>query len=298
MNTSENPHPSSYYQRRDIGTLKISGADRLDLLHRLTTNDVRDLKPGRSAQTALLTTKGRIIDILTIHCFDDHLLVNCAGGNQSAVQNYLAKYTITEDFHTSDATDKYGIVSLYGDGITEILDSISKILGNHLVSIAKDGTGYIVVLQINSKDSLTNALNDSGFSELTQDEYELFRIKSGIPVFAKELTDDFNPLDAGLERMISFTKGCYLGQEIIARLHSYHKVQHRLAVMELEGDCEPHLPAVIYEGEEQSGTITSCTRDTQTGKTYCLGYVGMQTKEDEVMELRENEVTYPVKILS
>jgi aminomethyltransferase len=104
-----------YYKRQDIGCLLATGRDRLDLLHRLSTNDLLSLTPGTGTITVLTSDKGRIVDLLTVYCFADHLLLLCSSGNQDTVLRYLDKYTITEDFTINDISAKFKIYSILGD---------------------------------------------------------------------------------------------------------------------------------------------------------------------------------------
>ena len=312
MDTIEINTLPCFYRRADLGVLHITGSDRLDLLHRLTTNDLLSLKPGQWRETVLTNSKGRIIDLLSVYCFEDHLLTICSNGNQSTVLAHLEKYTITEDFHVEDATNKYSIVEVFpspgktktGILASDLLTNIQSLnfstlyTGTGSVFVGKNNNldnCYITVYQHINSDGLKEEYRDDGFTEMPQEKYELLRISTRIPKFGKELTNAYNPLDAELERAVSYTKGCYLGQEIIARLHSQKKVQHKLTKMELVGMLELQTPLALFTEEKQVGTLTSSAVDKEHGKTVALGYVDRDVNAS-TLELQNDGKRYDVVV--
>jgi folate-binding protein YgfZ len=136
------------------------------------------------------------------------------------------------------------------------------------------------------------SLSDSQLGEalssdvLSGDEYDRLRIMRGVPLMGKELSLDVNPLEAGLKRCISFTKGCYIGQEVIARLDSYNKLQRTIAAFEILSQS-PVLPGIIEADGEEVGWTTSHCMDSAGARQYALGYLRIDSAQRSLF-LRSN----------
>jgi folate-binding protein YgfZ len=137
--------------------------------------------------------------------------------------------------------------------------------------------GYDVIAPAKHANGLRKALLSAGSPDgvpvLGHDARELLRIEAGIPLFGRELGEDYNPLEAGLREAISFTKGCYIGQEVIARLNTYHKVQKHLVSMAFQGSVAPPAGARLVVGGQDAGWVTSAIFSPVHGRVLALGYL-------------------------
>ena len=231
----------------DRGLLRMVGEDALDLLHRLSTQDLLTLQPSEGAATVLTTSKGRILDVLVVQRRADSLRLHVSPGNQPRVLEWLDAYTILEDSEASDVTGEHGQLLVFGPVAGEVVTTAASDpalgsldlfhhrdvrLGGTDVTITKAeapaGGGFHVAAPRGELASARQALIDAGAVPVDGGMFEVLRVEAGLPAFGSELDERWNPHEAGLERHISYTKGCYIGQEVIARLDAYDKVQREL----------------------------------------------------------------------
>jgi hypothetical protein len=259
----------------DLGThkgrLSLIGSDALDLLDRLTTNRISDLTSTGMGMGAVLTTnKGRIIDLLGIHVEEKGLMVVTSGNATEKVSDWIDFYTIMEDVqikNVSDQTFHFRVIGTSSE--IEILPDTTGMKPFHGVQIELAGVPSLAIsLQVGNLtcidligsvvrgDSVQSKL-DEYFREIPIEDYNHFRIEAGEPAYGSELTEEFNPLEAGLLPYISFNKGCYIGQEVVARLNTYDKVQRKLVKFKWDSvDCE--LSGKVIEDEDRIvGVMTS-----------------------------------------
>lgn len=273
------------------GRLRMTGGDSLDLLHRLSTQDLWHIAPGQGVQTVLASEKGRVVDLLTVYRFPEHLLLTTAPGNQGAVLAWLDKYTISEDSQALDVTSSTAMLALLGPAAAAMLTGVGggaldglplhhhaqAVLGGREVTLARAllpaGGGFIVMCDSDALPAVRGVLLAAGAMELGTAVYEALRIEAGIPVFGAELGEEHNPLEAGLEECISFSKGCYIGQEVIARLDTYQKVQRRLVALRLSAGPAPASGTpLLHEGAEV-GRVTSSAQEPGQDAPVALAYV-------------------------
>ncbi len=277
--------------QRPSGRLRCSGEDALDLLNRLSTNALMDLPESGGANTALTSNKGRIIDMLFVLRQHDRLLVITSPGNESRVREWLDFYTIIEDVEIEDITDSTTSVSLVGPASADLLSRVSRppipapapgssvavsVHGIEATAIRRDVGGIMafdLIAPAPGGPALDAALTDAGAVRADPEVMERVRIEQGVPAFGAELGEAYNPLEAGLQPIISYTKGCYIGQEVIARLTTYDKVQKRLVRLRWAPGADIAPAAKLIHDGKQAGIVTSASQDAGTGAGIGLGYV-------------------------
>lgn len=272
--------------RSRIGRLKVSGDDALDLLNRLSTNKLDDLAIDAVMGAVLTTNKGRIIDLLFALRQVDYLLLLTAPETRRRVAEWIDFYTFVEDVTVEDATDDTTMFSLMGDGATDALPSLSDLppYGSAALDVDRvaalalrtDFAGaraYDLIAPASDAQRLWDGLTDRGATPVGYAASELLRIERGIPLQGRELTEDYNPLEANLWDFISFNKGCYIGQEVVARLNAYDKVQRHLARLSWEdGDVHPAQGDALCADGRRIGALTSVA-PPEAGRSVGLGYV-------------------------
>jgi folate-binding protein YgfZ len=244
----------------------------LGLLHRLSTGEVAELQPGEGRPTVVTTAKGRILArLIVFHLGDEGILALGGPGTGDRVRTHLTKYALGEDIGLSDAPagPAYAIV---GPRWLEVAKAIGiPDLAPFATAMTADGT----------RVARTNGFDDDGMlvfgappdaPSLSPEELEAWRILTMRRLAGRELTEDYNPLEAGLADSVSFTKGCYVGQEVVARLNTYDKVARGVVALEMEG-AAPLPGARLAHGEREIGTVTSAVVDPRTGAIAALGYV-------------------------
>jgi folate-binding protein YgfZ len=291
--------------RSRVGRLRVSGEDAVDLLERLSTNALTELQAGDGAATVLTSNKGRILDLLLVLRRDDHLLLLTGAENQGKVAEWIDFYAIVEDVAVRDATDETAMVTVTGPGSPLLVEQVTGQRTSEMGlyesrSATLDGVevlvvrtdviglpGYDLVMPADGRsqvvDALLGASHDPAPAEVGTETFEAARVERGVPAFGHELTEDFNPLEAGLIDIISFTKGCYVGQEVVARLNTYKKVQKRLVGMRWDGEAGLEAGAKLTLDGKQVGVVTSVATSPRTGRGVGLGYVRLAHAREGVV---------------
>ncbi len=289
--------------RSGWGLLKITGADRLRYLHNQSTNDFEKLKPGQGCDTVFVTSTARTLDLATAYVTEDSVLVLVSPHRQSQLLAWLDRFIFPFDkVELTDISENTAIFSVLGQQSTNLLSNLTSetilltdAADNQLVTIAGAAvrvaqgsglatSGYTLIMDLHGAGTVWSKLIAEGAVPFGDRLWESLRIQQGRPTPDRELTEDYNPLEAGLWQTISFEKGCYIGQETIARLNTYKGVKQKLWGIKLDRAVEPHTPITVEDSK--IGILTSYT-DTPTG-SFGLGYirtkaggVGLQVKVGE-----------------
>ena len=278
-------HDASY-----VGRIRATGDDVLDLLHRLSTNDLASIPHGQGAPTILTSDRGRIIDLVTVLNLGDHVLLLTSPETPETVLQWLDKYTIVEDVTLEDVTASTAMISVMGPNAASLLGTLSCMdLASFQVHQSSQGTiagvqcyivrrelgnipRYEVVVQGDDAEQVWREVAATA-KPLGHQAYEALRVEEGVPEYGAELGESYNPLEAGLWGSISFNKGCYIGQEVIARLDTYQKVQRHLVSLSFAHDASVR-PGIklAWEGKEV-GQVTSVAGVPTTGAQIGMGYV-------------------------
>jgi len=282
---------AALFDRSDVGRLRLRGEDALDLLERLSTNALTELAVGEGISTVLTSNKGRIIDLLFVLREPDSLLVLTGPQTRAKVADWIEFYTIVEDVVIDDVTDETTMLSIAGASAAALLDRVVSpgagdtslyrsapvTVGDADATVMRtDFTGapaYDIVLSASSAGSLRERLIEGGATPVGAEALEAVRIERGVPVSGKELGEAYNPLEAGLKGIVSFTKGCYVGQEVVARLDTYDKVQKHLVGITWDSDALPGPDARVVLDGKQVGVVTSAVRSPRLNSSIGLGYV-------------------------
>ena len=256
---------------RHKGRLSLIGSDALDLLDRLTTNRISDLtRTGMGMGAVLTTNKGRIIDLLGVHVEEKGLMIVTSGNATEKVSDWIDFYTIMEDVQVKNISDQTFHFRVIGTSPEiEILPDTTDMKPFHGVQTEIAGVASLAIsLQVGNLscidligsavrgDSVQSKL-DEYLKEIRIEEYNHFRIDAGEPAYGSELTEEFNPLEAGLLPYISFNKGCYIGQEVVTRLNTYDKVQRKLVKFKWDSENCDLSGKVIEDEDRVVGVMTS-----------------------------------------
>jgi tRNA-modifying protein YgfZ len=302
------------------GRIKVSGDDRLNFLHNQSTNNFQILKPGQGCDTVFVTSTARTIDLATAYVREDAVILLVSPNRRQYLMEWLDKYIFFADkVELSDITQYTNTFSLIGPGSDAVIEKlgigelIGQPYGSHQVyTIAPaEGVriavgsglaapGYTFTFPYTDKSSVWNKLLETGAIEMSDRAWDALRILQGRPAPDAELTDDYNPLEVGLWQTISFDKGCYIGQETIARLNTYKGVKQHLLGIRLSAPAS--VGSAIAVGDEKVGKLTSYT-ETADGY-FGLGYirtkaggVGLKVQvgeiEGEVIEIPFVSHDYP-----
>ncbi len=269
------------------GMLHLTGATRLDLINRMSTQAVGNLKSGEGAATVLTTDIGRIIDRVILYAASDSVYVLTGEGHADALARYFMRNIFfNDDAQLRDLTAETAVFGVYGPRAGEMLAAAGfpevdlprhhwreTKLGDATAYLhradAVTGDGYYVTATAADREAVLAVLLAAGLTPVDAAAYDYLRIEAGLPRFGRELTLDYIPLEAGLWDDVSFHKGCYTGQEIIARMESRGKLAKRLVRL------RPAAPVAagveITAAGRPVGSITSAA-DGPAGP-LALGYV-------------------------
>ena len=287
------------------GCLKATGDDTLDLLNRLSTNRVDHLEHGHWAPTVLTTDRGRIVDLLCVVHAGECVYLLTSPGQQQPVIEWLDKYTIMEDLEVSDVSNCSAIIALSGEGTAAALGLDAEepdylpgktypaptvtVGGREAVAVSRPLGSLpcrLLIVPAEAASAVVSALAQAGATVADADTWETLRVQSGGPAYGSEMGEPYNPLEAGLIGAIDFTKGCYIGQEVIARLDSYHRVQKYMAVLRFSEGSEVADGASLAHEGRTAGEVTSLYR-TPGGELRGLGYVRTAAAEPgQTLELQ------------
>ena len=271
----------------------MSGSDRASYLQGLLTNDIVALKAGQGCYAAYLTAQGRMIADLYVYEIGDLILLTMAARVKDTVLAKLDQFIFSEDVQLGDVTGSFAQIGIVGPEAADVVARLvagtslealtalpehGNVRASAIVTRVTDAgaSGFDVYVERAQAPAFMAAAAAAGVVRLDDETAEALRIESGIPRFGLDLDEQTIPLEAGIEgRAISFTKGCYVGQEIIIRvMHRGHgRVARRLVGFVLSGDQAPASGAVVRAADREVGHVTSGTWSPLLSRPIALGYI-------------------------
>ena len=273
-------------QRPNGGVLVITDADRSDFVHRMTTNHINALKPGQSAVTVLTRPTARIVYVFTVICRPDELLLLPALGETAALERYLrGQIFFMDKVKVRNASADYARLRIMGakaataltalginltDAVNDAWQAQNGVLA--VKQMTYDVPGYEVIIPTTQLTAVTDMLTAAGAVVMDgEDAYTARRVEIGRPLSGHELVGDYNPLEAGLGWACADNKGCYTGQEIIARQITYDKVTKTL--VGLRSAQMLTVRAEITVDGRAAGVVTSVAFSPALNTPIALGIV-------------------------
>ncbi len=273
--------------------LRLSGTDAADLLDRITTNDLSKLFVGTACDTVFSTPQGKLIDFCRILNLGDSYLLISGHPDYNHLKDWISRFITIEDVDVTDATDAFVWLTLMGPQSLSLLKKLSRTAltrfdeevwltyNDSTFPVFKNDNYQIPAYNIclAAEDSysvaewLLDALKEQSGSLAGHAAFEVIRIDSGLPRWNSELTSEYNPFEAGLTHVVSFTKGAYTGQEVISWIDAADRVQRHLMVVELKERPVFKPPLPVLFNEDPIGKITSYTYDPLHKKHLALGYI-------------------------
>jgi len=277
--------------------IELKGTDSLDFLHRISTNSMKNLNKEEVKKTIFTSEKGRIIGVSTVMNFESYILLITGIYSKQKTMSWLNKYIIGDDVKLSDASHRFNLLEIVGPQSESFLslfvgDAVNAVSDNSFKVVSADGILFflaklidenglrkywILAEQENAKKLITNMVENKGpfdFNLIGEDAYNVYKIENGIASDPTELNDFYNPHEAKIINLVDFKKGCYIGQEVIARLDSYDKVQKHLV-----GLCFPEVVetnekfTLLDDDKNEVGVVTSMAYSPKIKKNIALGYL-------------------------
>lgn len=276
------------------GRLCLTGVDRHRFLHGQVTNNVQELKPGQGCYAALITAKGRMQSDLNIYSLENELLLDFEPGLTEPISQRLDKYIIADDVQIVDVSPLYGLLSVQGpksaamgfasgfllpeSGDRHFARTLHPEFGESYVMnhSRTEMAGLDLFVPAVAMTAAMDKLRAGGAKLCGWQALEIARVEAGIPRFGADMDETNLPPETGMEtRAISYNKGCYIGQEVIARIRTYGQVAKALRGLRLDKTAT-HLPErgdKVFFAEKEVGYITSSVRSPKLNVTIALGYV-------------------------
>lgn len=273
----------AFFQIPNSGYLRITGVDRLPFLQRQTTNDLNSLDPDSALITVLTNPAARILDVFTVFSRDESLEILTLPGHANMTYQYLrSRIFFRDQVQIIDLSSEFAQFDLIGPHPGEILplahlpsppseESLINIdlFGVLVCMIGLRNWGWRLILPAGKAGEFASSLEAQGVINLSAKRYEIIRIECGRPAEGHELTEDYTPLEIGLRYAVSDKKGCYTGQEVIARQITYDKVTRRLVGIYLEKEAFPGDNIDSAHTNQPLGKVTSVADSPR------LGWIGL-----------------------
>jgi len=279
--------------------LCLTGTDGRRFLNGQVTNNVKDLKAGEGCYAALLTAKGKMQSDLNIYCLPEVFLLDFEPGLSRAIADRLEKYIIADDVQVVDMAPHYGLLSVQGPKSSAVVSTLRpgfEPRGRPMEFSAASVPGIGEIYCMNQPrgavagfdlfvpaaalsavaEQLITTAKEVGGRACGWQALEMLRIEAGIPRFGADMDETNLPPEAGLEgRAISYSKGCYIGQEVMARIRTYGQVAKSLCGLLLPDvlDALPRKGDKLVHGDKEAGYITSALASPALGRNIALGYV-------------------------
>ncbi len=271
------------HDRSSRGKLVLRGNDRQTFLHNMLSNSISTLKAGEGCRAELLDERGHVVADLRVYATEDHVLLDCEPGLADKVRTILDKYIIMDDAVFEDVTSSLALFTVSGPKAADALARAGLPAPEHPYAHAeKDGVRVARTRWTGLSDFDVYAPADRGAAlasalalpAISREAFETLRVEAGIPRQGGAELDDVIPKEApALEKeAVSYTKGCYLGQEVLARIDARGHVNRVLVGLVLDGSVPPHGAHVLHDAKE-IGRVTSAVSSPTLGKPIAMAYV-------------------------
>ena len=243
------------------GLIRVTGEDRARLLHAMSTNQVQALKPGECCHTFFLNAQGRILADAWVVCQEECLLLDTEPEAKDLLFAHLDKFIIADDVTLEDVTSQLSAIAVEGP--------LAEAWPNAFPISAVGAQGWRAYT--NDAEGLWRSLER--FAEADAQALELVRLENGHPRCGVDILDTHLVQETGQMESVSFTKGCYLGQEIVERVRSRGAVHRHLRALRVAGQTVPAAMSELMVGEAKVGFVTSAVYSERLGEVVALGMV-------------------------
>jgi folate-binding protein YgfZ len=250
------------------GKIRMRGDDRARLLHSMTTNHIEQLQPGQGCYAFFLNAQGRILADVNVLCFEDHLLLDTEPETRHKILEHLERYIIADDVTLEDVTEAWATIAVEGPRAAQALGleipPYSWVARGSAILArlsSTGGDGFFVFTPIAEKLQLD-------LPEATADDARTVRIEHGRPRYGDEITERYLVQETDQLQAVHFSKGCYLGQEIVERVRSLAKIHRVLRRLEIDAQEPPPAGTKTEQAEIVSAAFSPALR-----KTVAMAYV-------------------------
>jgi len=274
------------------GRLLLSGSEAVTFLNGLITNDMKTLAVNSWMPAAFPNVQGRLLAAVRIIHREDGFLIDTEPATQETVLKLLERFTLAGDFHVTNLTSELAMLSLQGSKSAEVLSIVlgdAATVARQQVAMAQtaDGAkvtvirashtaeeGFDLFVSADQAESLRDSLTNAGAQALSADAWETLRVEAGLPLYGVDMDETNVVTETTLDDAVSFTKGCYLGQEIIARIKYRGHVAKKLTGLILEDEASLDAGAKVFSADDKEiGRVTSSAQSPGLARTIALAYL-------------------------
>jgi len=271
--------------------IAATGGDRVTFAQGMLSNDIAALKPGQGVYAAHLNQQGKVVADLRVYVQTDRVLFDVLAARADALTAALERFIIADDVELTRVEEQPPLIALIGPtshatlerALATSLPSWSQLEHREtryrdepLLVIAVSeigGQGYLLCARPELAAPLFESVCAAGASPLGMEALNVLRVESGVPWYGIDMDEDVLVMEAGLDRAVSFTKGCYLGQEVVERVAARGHVNRKLTGLVIDGNEVPTPGALLHAEGRDVGRVTSAVRSPALGRVVALGYV-------------------------
>ena len=277
--------------RSQHGVLEVTGKDRVSFLNGMLTNDIKALGPGRGCAAAFLDARGRVQALLAVLALTDRVLLVVPPGLAAKTLEALERFHFAEQLEIRDASDEFVMLMLAGPATAGVIErlaaaSLPESPWQHVETPVAGaparlvrgggGTGATEAWFLAARaggPALFEAILAAGAAPVGLSALDVLRVEAGTPWFGHDVDDSVLLPEMPFEKLVSYTKGCYIGQELVVRVRDRGHVNRLLTGLILDGDVVPRSGARVVVDGREAGRITSAVRSFSLGRPIALVFV-------------------------
>ena len=283
--------------RRDLGVVEVSGRDRASFLNALLSNDIKSLAAGQGCAATLLDIHGKVQALLLVWVLDDRVLLITPPGLAADTVERLDHYLFSEKVSLADVTAEWALVMLAGPGALDVVERLTQARPAAAawsnVAATLDGTAVRLVMgggetggpevwvaaPAAAADAILGALTAAGAVPVGADAVESLRVEAGTLRFGSDIGPAMLLPEVPFEHLLSYSKGCYPGQEVVVRIRDRGRVNRHLRGLVMDGDAVPQRGDEVVAGDAVIGAVTSATRSLGLERPIALAMVRREHAE-------------------
>jgi folate-binding protein YgfZ len=262
-------HGAAWIDLSSRGRIMARGRDAARFLHNVSSNDVKKMVHGDTCYAFLLTPQGRIVADLYLLSLGDRILIDTEPETREKVRQQILKYKVADQVELEDVTEQTVAIGVEGPGAPGIAPPPSEF---RVVPFTVTGQpGYRIYSEPDKKEEVIRYLESAGAVAAAADDVRVVRIENAKPRYGEDIVETSLPQETEQMHAVSFTKGCYIGQEIVERIRARGHVNRHLVRLELEGTDLPATGKQTINGQEAD--VMSAAYSPELGKIVALAYV-------------------------
>ena len=306
----------------DTSVIEVRGADRISFLHRMLSNDIKKLSPNQGTYACLLNAQAKVLADINLIAFKDFLWMLTGTALKEKIISLFHQTIIADQVELTDRSAALKLISIHGPKSKNLIAALTKnrVVPEHLFDhrelsieevpvtlfrlnmIGEIGFGLLMPMEKTNviEAKIIENSEEFGLVSIHRSSFETLRIEAGIPLYGVDFDDSYLLPEVGLNHAVSYTKGCFPGQEILARLDSRGQVAKKLTGFELKGEKIPAKGAKIVVAGKEAGLITSAAFSPTLKKAIALGYLkteALTAGHEVVVEITGDQTPARVKIL-